>query len=152
MAKTNWKDPQTSEIRSPDISGLQDAVGKIEESIGINSAHEVDIPLSEVFISSDDRHRIFQAPKGKRNWLLSPTVVVKRNGAKITSGFELDHGGGAIILDVNDAVANTYTVDATHTINSSDAGHIKDTEKNKVFRYHLEQRADGIYLVYKEVV
>lgn len=152
MAKTNWQDPGSNEVRSTQIAGIQEAVGKIEESIGINSATGANIPLAEVYIDSGDRYRIFQAPAGRRNWLLSPAPVVKKNGVVINSGFELDYGGGAIVLNSNDTVANTYTVDATHTIPISDTSHIKDTEKNKTFRYHLEQRIDGIYLVYKEVV
>ena len=70
MTKTNWQDPKTSEIRSTQISGLQEAVSKIEESIDLDFVYETNIFLSEVFISNDDRHRIYQAPVGKRNWMV----------------------------------------------------------------------------------
>jgi parallel beta-helix repeat protein len=114
MAKTNWQDPKTSEMRSTHVSGLQEAVGKLEESIGMESVYETNVPLTEVFISSDDRYRIFQAPEGKRNWTAEQPPVIKRNGVVITSGFEIDYGGGAIVLNVNDTVANTYTADVTY--------------------------------------
>jgi hypothetical protein len=114
MAKTNWQDPKTGEIISPQISGLQEAVGKLEDSIGMNTVSETGISLTEVFISGEDRYRIFQAPEGKRNWVSSPLPVIKKNGVAISDGFVIDYGGGAIKLDVNDMVANTYTADATY--------------------------------------
>jgi hypothetical protein len=115
MAKTNWQDPKTSEMRSTHVAGLMEAVGKIEDSIGMESVFETNVPLTEVFISSDDRYRIFQAPEGKRNWTAEQAPVIKRNGVTISSGFEIDYGGGAIILNVNDTVENTYTADVKYT-------------------------------------
>lgn len=115
MAKTNWQDPKTSEIRSTHISGLQEAVGKLEESIGLETVAGTDIPLTEVFISNDDRCRIYQAPEGKRNWLISPAPVVKKNGVIITDDFEIDYGGGAIIFNTPISESDILTADATYT-------------------------------------
>lgn len=115
MAKTNWQDPKTSEIRSTHISGLQEAVGKIEESIGVETVSETNIPLEEVFISNDDRCRIFQAPEGKRNWLSSPTPVINKNGTVIIDDFEIDYGGGAIIFTNPILPTDTLTADVTYT-------------------------------------
>lgn len=153
MAKTNWQDPQTSEMRSTHISGLQEAVGKIEESIGMASIHETDIPLTEVFIAEDDRYRIFQAPAGKRNWLLSPTPVIKRNGEIINSGFTIDYGGGAIILDVNDTVVNVYTAEASYIITHPDMPlPVKDLKNNKKYKLGLQLSPDGQpQLIFEEV-
>lgn len=119
MAKTNWQDPRTSEILSTHISGLQEAVGKLEESIGIDSVSETDIPLIEVFISNDDRCRIYQADEGKRNWLLSPAPIIKKNGVIITDDFEIDYGGGAVIFTTPILETDILTVDTTYTINQS---------------------------------
>jgi hypothetical protein len=116
MAKTNWQDPKTSEIRSTHLSGLQEAVGKIEESIGMNTISEANIPLEEIFISNDDRCRIYQAPEGKRNWLLSPTPSIKKNGVIITDDFEIDYGGGAIIFTTPILESDILTADATYTV------------------------------------
>lgn len=115
MAKTNWQDPKSSEIRSTHISGLQEAVGKLEESIGLETVAETDIPLTEVFISNDDRCRIYQAPEGKRNWLISPAPVIKKNGVVITDDFEIDYGGGAVIFTTPISESDIVTADATYT-------------------------------------
>lgn len=115
MAKTNWQDPKTSEVRSTHISGLQEAVGKLEDSVGLNTVFETDIPMTEVFISNDDRCRIYQAPEGKRNWLLSPAPIIKKNGSIITDDFEIDYGGGAVIFSTPISEADTVSADATYT-------------------------------------
>lgn len=115
MAKTNWQDPKSSEIRSTHISGLQEAVGKLEESIGLETVAGTDIPLTEVFISNDDRCRIYQAPEGKRNWLISPAPVIKKNGVIITDDFEIDYGGGAVIFTTPILESDILTADATYT-------------------------------------
>ena len=116
MAKTNWQDPKSSEIISPHISGLQEAVGKLEESLGISSTAETGIALSEVYISESDRYRIYQAPEGKRNWLSSPTPIIKKNGVQITTGFIIEYGGGAIVFTTPLISTDVVTADATYTV------------------------------------
>jgi len=70
MSKTNWQDPGSSEIISPHISGLQEAVGKIEDVLGFQTVAETNVPLTEVYISDTDRYRIYQAPWVKETgWL-----------------------------------------------------------------------------------
>lgn len=154
MPKTNWQDPQSSEMRSTHISGLQEATGKLEEIIGISAIAEVDIPLTEVFISADDRYRIFQAPQGKRNWLLSPAPVIKKNGTTISSGFSIDYGGGAIVLDLNDGIANTYTASVTHTIADVTMPLlVKDLKDSKKYRCGLQLSTDGQpQIIFEEVL
>lgn len=115
MAKTNWQDPKTSEIRSTHISGLQEAIGKLEESIGIETTSETNVPLSEVYIADDDRCRIYQSPEGKRNWLLSPTPSIKKNGVIITDDFEIDYGGGAVIFTTPLLETDNLTADIIYT-------------------------------------
>lgn len=116
MAKTNWQDPSSGEILSTHISGLQEAVGKIEKSIGIETVSETSIPLSEVFISNDDRCRIYQAPDNKRNWVISPAPIIKKNGTVISSDFVIDYGGGAVIFTTPILESDVITADATYTI------------------------------------
>lgn len=116
MAKTNWQDPQSTEIISPHISGLQEAAGKIEESIGLPTISETGMVLSEVFISNDDRYRIFQAPQGKRNWVVSPAPIIKKNGTIINSDFTIDFGGGAVIFTNPITGGDILTADATYTV------------------------------------
>lgn len=116
MAKTNWQDPKSTEIISPHISGLQEAVGKIEESIGIESQTETGIALNEVFISNDDRYRIYQAAEGKRNWLSSPTPVIKKNGVIINDDFVIEYGGGAVIFTNPLTIDDVLTADVAYTV------------------------------------
>jgi hypothetical protein len=112
--KTNYQDPQTSEIRSTQISGIQEALGKVEDSLGMESVAETNIPLTEVYISTEDRYRIFQAPAGKRNWAASPAPVIKKNGVAITEGFTIDYAGGAIIVSPSALSTDVFTADATY--------------------------------------
>lgn len=109
--KTNWQDPQTSEIRSTHISGLQEIAGKIEDILDLQLEAETGVTLTEVYISETDRYRIYQAPAGKRNWAASPAPVIYKNGVQITSGFTIDYGGGAIILSPAATSTDVFTAD-----------------------------------------
>jgi hypothetical protein len=133
MAKTNFQDPGSTEVRSTHISGLQEAVNKIEESLVMDSVAESDVALSEVYISEDDRYRIYQAPAGKRNWLASPAPVIKKNTVEITTGFTIDYGGGAVVF--NPSLISTDTVTASFTRTKNESGlnsHLLDYA-NKLF-------------------
>ena len=121
MAKTNWQDPQTSEIRSTHIAGLMDAVGKIEDVLDLKLQAETNVPLTEVYISELDRYRIYQAPAGKRNWASSPSPVIKKNGVVISSGFWIDYGGGAIIMSPSATDTDVFTADVSYTKTADNA-------------------------------
>lgn len=138
MAKTNWQDPQTSEILSTHISGLQGAVGKLEESIGIQSTSEANITLSEVFISNDDRCRVYQAPIGKRNWLASPSPVIRKNGDVITEDFFIDYGGGAVIFTTPISEEDVLVADATYTV-KIDGKQLSTEDYTTVEKENLQQ-------------
>lgn len=134
--KTNWQDPQTSEIRSTHISGLQDAVGKIEDILEVQLEAETGVTLTEVYISDTDRYRIYQAPLGKRNWAASPAPVIYKNGVQITSGFTIDYGGGAIILSPAATSTDVFTADFSRV--KTDGGnrldkHLTDAINVKAF-------------------
>jgi hypothetical protein len=121
MAKTNWQDPGSSEVRSTHISGLQEAVGKIEDVLDLKLQAETAVPLTEVYISEQDRYRIYQAPAGKRNWASSPAPVIKKNGVVISSGFTIDYGGGAIIVSPSATSTDTFTADVSYTKTADNA-------------------------------
>lgn len=123
MSKTNFQDPGSGEIISPHISGLQEAVGKIEDILGMQTTTESDIILTEVYVSDSDRYRIFQAPIGKRNWVSSPAPVIKKNSVIILDGFTIEYSGGAIILTTNALETDVFTADTTFVISSSDIAH-----------------------------
>jgi len=119
LAKTNFQDPGSSEIRSTHISGVMEAINKIEESLNMDTVAETDVVLPELFISEDDRYRIFQAPEGKRNWLNSPAPVIKKNGVEISTGFGIDYGGGAVVFNPPLTASDTVTASFTRTKNTS---------------------------------
>jgi hypothetical protein len=129
--KTNFQDPGTSEFRSTHISGLQEAVGKLEDSIGMETVAEENIPLTEVYISTEDRYRIFQAPAGKRNWVASPAPVIKKNGEVVAEGFTIDYAGGAIIVSPSAISTDVFTADATYVaaMATSFKAHLADMAK-----------------------
>ena len=156
MPKTNWQDPQDGEIRSTHITGLQDAVGKIEDALNLGTVDEVDVSLIMVPAYNTSgilEYRIYQAPIGKRNWLASPAPTVKKNGSVITAGFSIDYGGGAIILDSTALNTDTFMASFTRTNNTptivasnvtQDATHrmVSDTEKT-AWNNKLDSVADG---------
>jgi len=113
VSKTNWQDPASTEIRSPHISGLQEAVGKIEDAIQMKTKVLTGVALSEVYISGTDRYRIYQASAGSRNWVSSPAPVIKKNAAVISTGFEVDYGGGAVIFNPPVLGTDVITADVT---------------------------------------
>lgn len=110
--KTNWQDPVSGDIDSYLISGLQEAVGKMETILDMEVVAVADQALSEVFISDSDRYRIYQIA-GKRNWVADPAPVVKVNSTEVTTGFVIDYGGGAVVfsprLTFEDAVTASFT-------------------------------------------
>jgi hypothetical protein len=113
--KTNYQDPQTSEIRSTQISGIQESLGKIEDILDMQLQAETGVPLTEVYISVEDRYRIYQAPAGKQNWAASPAPIIKKNGVAISEGFTIDYTGGAIIVSPSAISTDVFTADVSYT-------------------------------------
>lgn len=132
MANTPMYDPKTSEARSSWLAGLTEACAKLSNSLNMKTISTVDLPLNELFISDDDRYRIYQAELGQKLWLSEPAPVIKQNGLVITPEndyFTIDYLGGSIAfeqghtLDENDTVtANvTYITGASSEIESLNA-------------------------------
>ncbi len=156
MPKTNWQDHRDEEILSIHITGLQDAVGKMEDALGLGTIEETDVSLIMVPAYNTSgilEYRIYQAPVGKRNWLASSAPVVKKNGSVITTGFSIDYGGGAILLDSTALNTDTFTASFTRTNSTpavsagnvtQDATHrfVADTEKES-WNNKLDSIADG---------
>lgn len=160
--KTNYQDPQTSEMRSTHISGAFEALGKLEDSIGMETVAETGIALTEVYISAEDRYRIYQAPAGKRNWVASPAPVIKKNGVVVTEGFTIDYAGGAIIASPSAISTDVFTADVTYVtaMATSFKTHladgmphlIQDITSNKTYRYGLQIQNGVTQFIYEEVV
>ena len=163
MPKTNWQDPGSSEVRSTHISGLQEAIGKIEDILDVQLQAETDIPLTEVYIKEDDRYRIYQAPEGKRNWATSPAPVIKKNSVPISTGFTIDYGGGAVIFSAPLSGTDTVTADVSYTKTADNALAAHKAEnmphqfinhkENKTYKFGFQVSVDGKpQIIYEEVV
>lgn len=136
--KTGWQDPLSGEIISPDIAGLQEAVGKIEDALDLKVVNATDVPLTEIFISENNRYRIYQA-EGKRNWVSNPAPVIKVNGTPVSSGFTINYGGGAVVFEPSLTVADVVTADFSYV---TDVSNRLDTQENTL-NTHLNNTADA---------
>ncbi len=116
MAKTNWVDRDTQPMRSSHINALQDAISKFEDILDVGVVAEVGVDLSPISVPSDE-YRIFQATAGKRNWLLSPAPVIKKNGTTISTGFIIDYAGGSIEFSTNLLDTDDITADISYVTN-----------------------------------
>lgn len=126
MANIPTFDPLTTEARSPLIAGITEALNKISSILDMKTSTLSDSPLTEVYISADDRYRIYQAPIGSKIWLSSPAPVIKKNGEVITestNNFSIDYLGGSIVFSDGYTLTaeDTLTVSCTYIIEGSNS-------------------------------
>lgn len=127
MSRIPMYDPMTSDARSPWLAGLTEACNKLSAVLDMKTATFENLNLPEVYISSTDRYRIYQAPLGNKLWLATPSPVIKKNGNVITpetDGFTIDYLGGSIAFE------ETYILTEWDVITAS-ATYIVD-ESNKI--------------------
>lgn len=127
MANTNWVDKNGSEILSTHINGMQDSLKKLETALNMGTTTETNIAMTNI-----SNYRIYEAPVGKRNWVISPAPVVKKNGNTITTGFTIDYAGGALIFSPALTSSDVIKVDATYINNTSTANKYFWTEEKTV--------------------
>lgn len=134
MAKIPQQDPKTSEILSPFIAGLSEAVSKLSESTNMKVESATNVQLTEVFVSDSDRYRIYQAPDGKRNWT-SDTVTIFKNGVAITQDtahFTIDRVGGSITFEPDYTLTASDIITANFSYVEKVVYTEKETSSNKV--------------------
>lgn len=112
MPVTNWDDRDgNDEIKSTDIDGLQDAAGKMEDIVGIQTKAVTGGSLVEEFCDATDRYRLYAS--ADKNWLASPAPVIYVNSSVVSSGFVINYGGGCVEfdppLDADDVVTGDFT-------------------------------------------
>lgn len=117
--KTNWQDPGSGEILSTYISGLQEAVGKIEDTLKPSITSVTNVTLEEILIYEGDRYRIYQSP-GKRNWLADPAPVIKVNGVVRGSGYAIEYGGGGVVFSPPLSEGDMVTADFAYVVGGSE--------------------------------
>lgn len=129
MSTTPVYDPMTSDARSSWLAGLTEACNKISGTLNMKTSTFENLTLPELYISEDDRFRIYQAPLGNKLWIANPAPVIKKNGVVITPAndhFSIDYLGGSIafedeyVLTASDVVtaSATYIVDGSGQIDT----------------------------------
>lgn len=144
MAKILQENPLSNEAQSPLIAGLSEGISKLSEILDLKVGTFTDLQLSNIYISAEDKNRIYEAPDGKRLWLNSPEIVVKKNGTAITQSaghFSTDYVGGSITFEsgytLNDSdivtVSASYIVAESKTID--DIKSLLNGTNNLALRY-----------------
>lgn len=124
MSRSPMYDPGTMEARVQWLAGLTEICNKLSGVLNMDTATFDGLTLQEVFISEDDRCRIYQAPLGNKLWLQTPAPVIKKNGITITpetDGFEIDYLGGSIAFNEEYVLQPTdiVTASATYIVDKS---------------------------------
>lgn len=118
MSRTQMYDPGSTEARSALIAGLTEICSKLSGVLNMQTDTFVNLPLTEVFITPEDRYRIYQAPLGNKLWMQSPAPVIRKNGNVITpenDGFEIDYIGGSIAFEDSHRLVDGDVVSASAT-------------------------------------
>ena len=120
MAITPFKKVTSREIYGADISGLQDAVNKVETILDMQTATATDHGLTAVSdqVEPAMHRRIYEGTI--RNWLESPTPVIRRAGI-VVSGAEyvLYAAQGMVVFNQQQATDAAITADFTYIIADS---------------------------------
>lgn len=124
MARIPMFDPLTSEARSPLIAGLTEACNKLSSVLDLKIEQAYDMPLSNIYITDNNKYSLYQAPLGNKLWLESPAPIIRKNGIVITpetDEFTIDYFGGSIKFDNNKQLEETdiITADFTYIIDGS---------------------------------
>lgn len=125
MAKTVMQDPLTSEARSAWLAGVTEGLSKISDVLNMKTGTFTNYEMPELFISNDDRYRIYHLPLGNKVWVSDPAPVFKKNGTAITptnDNFSIDYLGGSIVFEsfARLTASDVVTVDATYIIADSE--------------------------------
>ena len=126
MAKTPFKKVTSREIYGADISGLQDAVNKLETVLDMNVANIENHTLFPVEDQSDEtlHRRIYEGDI--RNWMEDPVPVVKRNGEIVsTEEYVLYAAQGMVVFHVQQPPGLAMTADFSYVHDTSPfTGHV----------------------------
>ncbi len=107
MANYPTYNPKSDEAKSALIAGLTRAVKTLSQSLNLQTSEIEDFEMTELFISDEDRNRIYEVELDKKGWLSDPAPVFKKNGVVIeplSEFFTIDYLGGSI-----EFIGETYT-------------------------------------------
>ena len=120
MAKTPFKKVASREIYGADISGIQDAVNKLETVLEMDVSSIENHPLFPVEDQPEEilRRRIYEG--GIRNWLESPVPMVRRGGTTVPAGeYDLYAAQGMVVFHEQQPPGTTVTADFSYVRASS---------------------------------
>ncbi len=126
MAKTPFKRVTSREIYGADISGLQDAVNKLETVLEMNVANTENHNLFPVEDQPEQtlHRRIYEG--NIRNWLEDPVPIIKRNGEIVsTEEYTLYAAQGMVVFHEQQPPGATVTADFSYVHDTSPfTGHV----------------------------
>ncbi|MBS3938761.1 MAG: hypothetical protein KGZ50_09370 [Peptococcaceae bacterium] len=120
MAVTPFKKIPSREIYSADISGIQDAINKVETVLSMHTSTATGHELQAVSDQAEPamHRRIYEGTL--RNWLETPAPVVRRGGDIVPlAEYVLYAAQGMVVFPAQQASDAVITADFTHTIASS---------------------------------
>lgn len=120
MAVTPFKKIPSREIYSADISGIQDAINKVETVLDMHTSTATDHELQAVSDQAElaMHRRIYEGTL--RNWLETPAPTVRRGGDIVPPAeYVLYAAQGMVVFSAQQASDAVITADFTYTIASS---------------------------------
>ncbi len=115
MPITPFKKVASREIYGADISGLQDAVNKMETVLDMQTASVVNHAMQPVSDQEEPalHRRIYEGTI--RNWLETPAPVIRRNAAVVpVNEYVLYAAQGGVVFHQQQAADAVITADFTH--------------------------------------
>ena len=117
MAITPFKKVPSREIYGADVSGLQDAVNKVETVLDMQTASVTNHSLLAVSDQPEPamHRRIYEGTI--RNWLESPVPVIRRDGVVVPIGeYTLYSAQGMVIFHQQQPTGAVVTADVTYIV------------------------------------
>lgn len=101
MADIVRQNPGSTEIQSPLIAGITEGLWALSSVLNLATEKLENEPLSAVPIDSrpQNKNRIYEASFGKKLWIKSSGITIKKNGVEITQSqipYTIDYVGGSI--------------------------------------------------------
>lgn len=125
MATITAQNPGSTEIQSPFVAGLSEAISRLSTILALNTKVITDVQMYAVPIDSlaKNKNRIYE-DRNNRLWLTSPAPVFKKNGEVISQteyGFSIDHIGGSITFQEFNKPEDSDTITVSATCIDSDS-------------------------------
>jgi hypothetical protein len=128
------QNPGSTEVQSPLIAGITEALNKVSAILNMETTAYTDVALTAVPIddSTDNLYRIFEAPDGQRLWLSDPAPVIKKNGSAISATdaqFTIDYVGGSITFAVTSKPSSSDKITASFTCIKNESAFLNSLSK-----------------------